>query len=147
MNDPNPTTTWTPLVPPNWKLRARLWIGVLFLLLAGADYLLLRFSYDPFNPIPLLTGLAILSALGTKMMLIGMWRRLPWARYALATLLVLSIAGFSMVLFYIAGGNMPRSQGLLKKPVLGIALQALALVPLARSRSIRRQMHPMTGRD
>lgn len=147
MDNPNPTTTWTPLVPPNWKLRARLWIGVLFLLLAGADYMLLRFSYDPFNPIPLLTGLAILSALGSKVMLIGMWRRLPWARYALATLLVLSIAGFSMVLFYIAGGNLPRPQGLLKKPVLGIALQALALVPLARSRSIRRQMHPMTGRD
>ena len=143
----NPTTTWQPHVPPNWKLRARLWIGVLFLLLVGADYMLLRFSYDPFNPMPLLTGLAILSALGSKVMLIAMWLRKPWARYGLGTLLVLSIAGFSVVLFFILGGNLPRPQGLLKKAAVGMALQAVALVPLARSRSIRKQLHPMTGRD
>ena len=147
MDETNQSTTWHPHVAPNWKLRARLWIGVLFFLTAGADYMLLRFSYDPFNPVPLLTGLAILGALGSKVMLIGMWLRQPWARYALGTLLVMSIAGFSMMLFYIAGGNLPRPQGLLKKPVVGIALQALALLPLARSRSIRKQLHPMTGRD
>ena len=147
MNDPIPTTTWQPHVPPNWKLRARLWIGALLVLLASADYLLLRFSYDPFNPLPLLSGLAVLGALGSKVLLVAMWLRKPWARYALGTLLVLSITGFSIVLFYITGGNLPRPQGLLKKPVVGIALQALALVPLARSRSIRKQLHPMTGRD
>ena len=154
MQDPIPTTTWTPHVPPNWKLRARIWICVLFLLLLGADYLLLRFTYDPGNPMvsmtgmaPLLNALAVLAALGSKLLLICLWRRLPWARYALGTLLSLSIAGFSMMLIVIVGTNLPRPQGLLKKPIVAMALQALALVPLARSRSIRRQMHPMTGRD
>ena len=154
MQDPIPTTTWTPHVPPNWKLRARLWIGVLFLLLSGADYLLLRFTYDRDNPMlsmtgmaPLLSALAVLGALGSKLLLICLWRRLSWARYALGVLLAASIVGFSMTLFVIVGGNLPRSKGLLKKPILAMALQALALVPLARSRSIRRQMHPMTGRD
>lgn len=136
-----------PHVPPNWKLRARLWVCVIFLLLCAADYALLRFSYDPFNPVPLITGLAILNALGTKLMLIGIWRRMAWARYALGTMLLLSISGFSIILFVMIGGDVPRPKGLTRKPMAGIALQALALIPLAKSRSIRRQMHPMTGRD
>ena len=147
MENPNVTTTWTPHVPPNWKLRARLWICVLFLVLGAADYLLLVFCYNPFNPEPRLTALAILSALGSKLLLIGLWRRLSWARYALVTLLALSITGFSIAMFFIVGGSLPRPAGMLKKPLAGMALQALALVPLARSRSIRKQLHPMTGRN
>jgi len=134
-------------LPPNWKVRARIWICVLFLLLSAADYVLLRFTYDPFNPIPLLSGLAVLSALCTKVMLIGIWRRMSWARYALATLLVVSILAFSIALVVMIGGGVPRPKGLTKKPLAGIGLQVLALIPLAKSRSIRRQMHPMTGRD
>ena len=154
MTEPTTTTTWSSHVPPNWKLRARLWICVLFLLLSGADYLLLRFIYDPDNPMqsmtgmaPLVSALAVLAALGSKVLLVCLWCRLSWARYALGTLLALSIAGFSMTMIVIVGSNFPRPAGLVKKPVVAIALQALALVPLARSRSIRRQMHPMTGRD
>ena len=157
MQDPTTTTTWTPHSPPNWKLRARVWICVLFLLLSGADYLLLRFTFtenDRDNPMlsmtgmaPLLSALAVLGALGSKLLLVCLWRRLSWARYALGTLLALSIAGFAMALIFIASSNLPRSPGLLKKPLVAMALQSMALVPLARSRSIRRQMHPMTGRD
>jgi hypothetical protein len=134
-------------VSPKWKLRARIWICVIFLLLSGADYLLLKFTYDPFNPFPLLSGLAVLSALSTKMMLIGMWRRMSWARYSLGTLLCVSILAFAIALVVIVSGGIPRPQGLTKKPLAGIGLQVLALIPLAKSRSIRRQMHPMTGRD
>ena len=154
MPDPTMTTIWTPHVPPNWKLRARLWIGLLFLLLSGADYLLLQFMNDRDNPLvsmtgiaPLLAALAVLGALGSKLLLVCLWRRLSWARYALGTLLLLSITGFAMTLIFIASTNLPRSQGMLKKPVVALLLEAVALVPLARSRSIRRQMHPMTGRD
>ena len=147
MDEPNQTLTWTPMVPPNWKLRARLWIGAMFFMLGGADYLLLRFSFDPFNPAPMLIALAILGALGSKLLLVCLWRRLAWARYALATLLIVSIMAFGFGVIYIVGNHLPRSKGMLKNPVAGIALQALALVPLARSRSITKQMHPMTGRD
>lgn len=154
MTDPTPTTTWSPQVPPNWKVRARLWICAIFLLLSGADYLLVRFCYDPSNPLvamtgtaPLLTALAVLSALGSKVLLICLWRRLGWARYTLGALLALSIAGFSLAMFFIIGGHLPRPAGMMKKPVLAMAMQALALVPLSYSRSIRRQMNPLTGRD
>lgn len=135
--------------PPNWKLRARIWICIIFLLLCGSDYLLLKFSYDPFISyrLPMLTGLAVLQAIFTKVLLIGMWRRLSWTRYVLGTLLGVSIMGFAIAMFVIVGGNAERSAGLLKKPLAGMALQALALVPLARSRSIRRQLHPMTSQD
>ena len=147
MENENPTAIWHPHVPPNWKLRARLWIGVLFLLLAGSDYMLLCFSYDRDNPLPQISGVVILGALGSKLLLICMWRRLSWARYALATLLSLSIAALALGMILIIGDYMAHSEGSLKKLLVGIALQALALVPLARSRSIRKQMHPMTGRD
>lgn len=134
---------------PNWKLRARLWICVLFLLLCAADYLLLTFSNNPFISYrqPMLFGLAVLGALFTKFLLVGMWRRVSWARYALGTVLAISLMGFAIAMFAIAGGNVERPAGLLKKPLAGMALQMLVLLPLARSRSIRRQMHPMTGRD
>ena len=134
---------------PNWKLRARIWIAVIFLVLCGADYLLLIFSMNPFISyrMPALFGLAVLGAIFSKVLLIGMWRRLSWARYVLGTLLAASIMGFGIAMFAIAGGNLERPAGLLKKPLAGMALQALALVPLARSRSIRRQLHQMTGRD
>lgn len=139
-----------PTTHPNWKLRARIWICVIFLVLCGADYLLLTFSFnrsisDRLQP---LMGLAVLGAIFTKVLLIGMWRRMGWARYALGTVLFLSIMGFAVGMFVIFGeGTVVREPGVVKKLVAGMALQALALVPLARSRSIRRQMHPMTGRD
>ena len=135
---------------PNWKLRARIWIGVIFLVLCGADYLLLNSSRNRFisDRLPLLTGLAVLGAVFTKVLLIGMWRRMAWARYALGTVLFISLMGFAVGMFFIVGeGTVVREPGVLKKLMAGMALQALALVPLARSRSIRRQMHQMTGRD
>ena len=135
--------------PPNWKLRARIWICVIFVVLCGADYLLLTFSHNPFisDRQPLLMGLAVLGALFSKVLLIGVWRRMAWARYVLVTLLGVSILGFALAMFAIASGNVARPAGLLKKPLVGMALQALALLPLGYSRSIRRQLHPMTGRD
>lgn len=132
---------------PKWKIRARIWIVVVFVMLCAADYLLLTFTYDPFNPLPMLSGVAILSALCTKVLLIGMWRRLAWARYTLITALFASLMAFAIVMFIMVGGKAPRPAGLLKKPIAAMALQALALIPLGTSRSIRRQLHPMTGRD
>jgi hypothetical protein len=134
-------------LPPNWKVRARIWIAIIFVVLCVSDYCLLRFTYDPFNPVPLLSGVAILTALFSKALLIGMWRRRAWSRTALITLLSLCLLLFSMGMFVTFGSKIPRSQGMWKKPAAGMALQAFALVPLGCSRSIRRQMHPMTGRD
>ncbi len=130
---------------PNWKLRARIWIFILFLLTGGADYLLLKFSYFDFNPFPPLAGVVILTGLCSKLLLIGMWRRISWTRYALGAILVVSIVAFSGTMFYVIGGNLDRSAGMTKPALQGMALQVLALIPLAKSRSIRRQMHPLTN--
>lgn len=134
-------------VSPKWKIRARIWIAVVFVTLCAADYLLLTFTYNPFNPIPMMSAVAIMSALCTKALLIGMWRRLAWARYTLIGMLFASLMAFSIVMFIMVGSKAPRPSGLLKKPIAAMALQIMALVPLGKSRSIRRQMHPMTGRD
>ena len=135
----------SPAASPNWKLRARIWILILLLLTGGADYLLLKFSYAEFNPFPPLAGVAILSALCSKLLLIGMWRRISWTRYALGAMIVISIMAFSVAMFFIIGGNVPRPPGLTRPALAGMALQGLALLPLAKSRSIRRQMHPLTS--
>jgi hypothetical protein len=134
-------------LPPNWKVRARIWIAIIFVVLCVADYCLWRFAIDDFNPIPMLRGLVILGALCSKALLIGMWRRQAWSRYGLISLLFISLLAFTMAMFATFGTKIPRTQGMWKKPALGMALQACALVPLGYSRSIRRQMHPMTGRD
>lgn len=136
-----------PIAHPNWKLRARIWIGVLFLLLVGADYLLVMFSRNEFNPAPPLLGVAVMSALGTKLLLVGMWRRLSWTRYTLGVILVVSIIAFSGAMFFIIGGGMTRPPGMVRLALGGMGLQVLALIPLAKSRSIRRQMHPLTSGD
>lgn len=131
---------------PNWKLRSRIWLCVIFLLTSGAEYLLLKFSYFEFNPFPPLAGVAILTALCSKLLLIGMWRRITWTRSALGTVLVLSIMAFSGAMFYVIGGNVPRPAGMTKPALAGIGLQVLALIPLGCSQAIRRQMHPLTSR-
>ena len=120
---------------------------MLFLLTSGAEYLLLKFSYFEFNPFPPLAGVVILTALCSKLLLIGMWRRITWTRYALGAILVLSIMAFSGAMFYIIGGNVPRPSGMTKWALAGIAVQVLALIPLGWSRSIRRQLHPLTSRS
>lgn len=117
----------------------------MFLLLGGADYLLVRFSMNEFNPAPALLGVAVMGGLGTKLLLIGMWRRMSWTRYTLGLILVLSIMAFSGAMFYIIGGTMTRPDGMVRPGLAGIGLQALVLIPLAKSRSIRRQMHPLTN--
>lgn len=134
------------VAPPNWKLRSRIWICLLFLLTSGAEGLLLKFSYFEFNPFPPLAGVVILTALCSKLLLIGMWRRISWTRYALGAILLVSIMAFSGAMFYIIGGNVPRPSGMTKPALAGMALQALALIPLAWSEAIRRQMHPLTSR-
>jgi hypothetical protein len=119
---------------------------MLFLLTSGAEYLLLKFSRFEFNPFPPLMGVVILTAMCSKLLLIGMWRRISWTRYALGAILLVSIMAFSGAMFYIIGGNVPRPNGMTKPALAGMALQALALIPLAWSEAIRRQMHPLTSR-
>ncbi|MCE9611594.1 MAG: hypothetical protein K8R23_15460 [Chthoniobacter sp.] len=135
----------TPIAPPNWKLRARIWIFIMFLLLGGADYLLVKFSLNEFNPAPPLLGVAVMSGLCTKLLLVGMWRRMSWTRYTLGVILVVSITAFSAAMFFVIGGKMTRPDGMVRPGLAGIGLQALVLIPLAKSRSIRRQMHPLTS--
>ena len=91
-------------------------------------------------------GVVILTAMCSKLLLIGMWRRISWTRYALGAILLLSIVAFSGAMFYIIGGNVPRTDGMAKPALAGIALQVLALIPLGWSESIRRQLHPLTNR-
>jgi hypothetical protein len=136
-------------LPPNWKVRARIWIGIIFVVLCVADYCLWRFANDQTIPesINMLRAVVLLVALSSKAMLIGMWRRQSWARYALIGLLFTSLLILFMAGFATFGTKIPRTKGMWKKLAAGIVLQAGALVPLGYSRSIRRQMHPMTGRD
>lgn len=118
-------------------------------MLCGADYLLLNFSRNSFISyrLPQMTGVAVLGAIFTKVLLIGMWRRMGWARYALGTVIFITLMGFGVGMFFVIGGGVEREPGVLKSLVGGMALQSLVLIPLARSRSIRRQMHPMTNTE
>ena len=118
------------------KLFARIWLAVIFLLLRGADVLLVWFAFHPFNPWPSLRGLAIGSALGSTALIIGLWRRSPWTRYILLSVIILTGLIFSlpyMILLNnpVAGDTQPKQAVL-----TGVITYFLCAVPLIRSRKI-----------
>ena len=113
-----------------------------FLALAGllqriGDAAVIWFTFSPGNSMQLLRGVAIGSLLCTSVLLIGVWRRLRWARYVLT--------GFNWV--YITGFGFRVLEGWSEmKPTLsdpdavlsaGVLLYAGATVLLVRSRRIR----------
>ena len=122
--------------PSRRKLVARIWLAVIFLLLRGADVLLVWFAFHPFNPWPSLRGLAIGSALGSTALIIGLWQRSPWTRYILVTVIILTGLIFTlpyMILLNnpVAGDTQPKQAVL-----TGVVIYFLCAVPLIRSRKI-----------
>ena len=130
---------------PKKKLRARLWLLAVLAVLAAGNYLLFLFSFHEMNPYPITRGVAFGSALWSAVLLIAMWLQMGWARYVLATWLVIAILVQG---YYVLRMN-SQSVRPLPEPTriafLGLGLYALALVPLGASRSLRGFLGPRTA--
>ena len=127
------------------KRAARIWLALIFVLLRVADAGLAFFAWHPVNPWPLLCGLVIGSVLWTTILIGFVWNRRSWARYALATVMLLIIGSFSLALLTLTTSWV--KENLQPACVCGaaLAIYALCLVPLSRSAAIHRLATPLGG--
>jgi hypothetical protein len=127
------------------KRAAKIWLVVIFMLLRLADVGLVFFAWHPVNPWPLLCGLVIGSMLWTSILIVFVWNRRSWARYALATVMLLVIASFSLALLTLTSNWVPQDLPPTCVAGAAIGLYTLCLVPLGRSAAIHRLATPLGG--
>src|SRR5437016_833885 len=127
------------------RIRAYLWLVFIFFTLAGANYFFFRFSFHQMNPLPMTRGLTFGSAIWSAVLLVAMLFHRAWARYILVTWLVMAMVAFAMSTLMMNGQSIAPLPEPTKAAVAGLALYALALVPLGISRSLRRYLGPRTA--
>lgn len=128
-----------------YRVRAWLWFAFMFCTLGAGHYLFFRFSFHPLNSLEITRGLAFGTTLWSTVLLIAMMMHRGWARYVLATGLVLAILAFGMAILVMNSRSIVPLPGPTKMAVLGLVCYALALVPLGVSTSIRRYLAPRTA--
>jgi hypothetical protein len=85
---------------------ARIYLVGIFLLLAAANVLLFKFvfhSQDVWRDLP---GLVCGDAMASALLVVGIWRRIGWARYVLIGLNWLMLAIFALTAAFV--GSEPR---------------------------------------
>jgi hypothetical protein len=121
---------------------ARIYLVGIFLLLAGAQTLLFRFVFRSKDVWQDLLGLVMGDALASTLLLVGVWRRISWARYVLIGLNWLMLVVFALLAAIV--GSDPRFG--LQHTVVIFALPLLFLIAantwLIRSRRIRHLVTP-----
>jgi hypothetical protein len=127
------------------KLRARLWLLAVLVVLAAGNYLLFLFSFHELNPYPITRGIAFGSSLWSLALIIAMWLRMGWARYVLATWLVLAIVLQGLFILRMNSQSVKPLPEPTKIALIGLGLYALALIPLGASRSLRGFLGPKTA--
>jgi hypothetical protein len=116
---------------------ARTFLAVAFLLQRIGDAAAIWYAFHPSNSTLLLCGVSIGSCLITSVLLVGVWRRLRWARYVLTGFNWVYITGFG---FWVLQ-TWDETKPLLSNPRLAMLAAAVlyggANVILLRSRRVR----------
>jgi hypothetical protein len=116
---------------------ARLFLVVVFVLQRLGDAAVIRLTFQPVFASSLLRGVAIGSLFWTTALLVGVWRRLSWARYLLIGFNWLYVAAFT----YAVVNRWPAITVQFSDPFVaataGVILYAGANVILIKSRRIR----------
>jgi hypothetical protein len=126
-------------------MRPWLWLFTIFCLLGLAHFLFFLFSFHELNPYPITRGLTFASALWSTVLLLVMLLRQGWARYVLMAWLVLAIVAFGLAILMMNSQSVRPLPEPTKAAVAGLSLYALALIPLAALRSLRRFLEPRTA--
>ncbi|MEP6668522.1 MAG: hypothetical protein ABJF10_05180 [Chthoniobacter sp.] len=127
------------------KLHARIWLGVVFLLLTGAHYFLYRFSVDRLNNYPISQGLMAGSVLWTTVLLGAMWLRYAWSRYIMIATICVAMIGFSVVALLVRSESVNALPHLMRYVAGGLLFYAFALIPLSATSSLRHYLGPRTA--
>jgi len=127
------------------KLRARIWLCLVFLVLTAAHYFYFRFSINPLNTFAVTRGMTFGCVLWTTVLLGAMFLRYAWARYVLISLLCLAILSFGLIALILTHQSVDPLPGPVREVVCGLGLYVLALIPLGASRSVRYLLAPRTA--
>lgn len=119
------------------KKMARVYLVGIGLLLIAADALLFQFTFSQHNPWRWLVGLMFGQVISSILLLCGIWSRLPWARYVLATLIFAVISAFSLLALYLVGRPEVGDSNVLSMVWTAIALLVAANTWLIRSKRIQ----------
>jgi hypothetical protein len=128
---------------PNYKLQARIWLFVVFLLLTAAHVCFYYFSVDPRNPYPLTRGGTFGCVLWSTVLVVAIWLRRGWARYLLVALICAAIGGFGVTM--LLTGKEVIEPASMRMVASGLALYAIALMPLWMSRALTYYLGPRTA--
>jgi len=123
----------------------RIWVCVVFLILTGAHYLLYKYSNSPVNSFPITRGLTAGCVIWTTVLLGGMWMRYSWARYALITIICLTIIGFGILAMIDASATPGPLPHHVRIGVEGLLVYAFALFPLSKSEALHLLLSPRTA--
>lgn len=127
------------------KIRARIWIFVIILLVSGAHYFFLKFSYDPLNNYEISKGLTFGCIIWTTVLFGAMWLRHTWSRYVMITMICFGMIAFCLIAMTVRSESVNPLPQLMKLVVYGVGLYAVALVPLSASSSLRHFLGPKTA--
>jgi len=119
------------------KRTARLFLGGIAILLIAANAVFFWFALGVYCPWKLLPGFLLGQALGSALLIAGVWRRMGWARFVLAGLLFFTIGLISLCALTIVSKPEYKNQASFIGLASGIALMIAAVTWLIRSRRIR----------
>jgi hypothetical protein len=129
------------------KIRARIGLAVSLLLVTVGHYFFWRFSFDRTNTYPISQALTVGSIIWTTVLFGAMWLRYGWSRYVTITMICFAIIGFCSLALIVRSESIDPLAGLMKLVVIGVVFDALALIPLSASESIRIYLGPRTAGD
>lgn len=121
---------------------ARLLLVLVFLAFTVAELLLWYFTNHRSNPWPFLRGHVIGSALVTTALLIGIWRRILWARYVLIVFLWYLISVFGIVVTVITSGEQFMDRTAVIAAIVAVVLYLASNILIIRSRRIQHLAQP-----
>jgi hypothetical protein len=116
---------------------ARLFLVLVFVLQRLGDVAVILFTFLPVNSVSLLRGVAIGSLVWTSALLVGVWRRLRWARYALTTFTWGYIVVFTFCVLQAWNEVEPVPTNPYLLLIVGVTLYSAANLILIRSRRVR----------
>jgi hypothetical protein len=116
---------------------ARSFLAIAFALQRLGDAAVIWFTFQPINTMPVFRGVAIGSCLCTSILLVGVWRRLRWARYVLTGLNWAYMAVFSFWVLQSWNEVSPPFSNPYLALITGVLCCGGANIILLRSRRVR----------
>ena len=127
------------------RIRPYLWILFITCVVAGGEYYFYRFSFDVDNSFHISRAVTFASGVWSLVLIIGLILHRGWARYMMIFGIIFAIALFALITMLMNQESVAFLSRPTKAASKGMALFAVALIPLWASRSLQRHCGPLTA--